>query len=77
MFFMLKRLALVTCIHALAFLTIVIAPQRYKGPDLIQITGFFNIRALDMAAIIVIIIGTLLLTYWTFETLKTHAANEE
>lgn len=74
---MLKRLALVTFIHALAFLTIVFAPERYKGPDLINITGFFNIKAMDMAAIVVIIMGTLLLTYWTFETLKNRAINEE
>lgn len=74
---MLKRLAIVSFFHALAFLSIVFTPEPYKGPEFIQITGFINLKVLDMAAILVIIIGTLVLTYWTFETLKAHAVNEE
>lgn len=74
---MLKRLAIVAIIHALALLTMIFIPQSYKGPDLIRVTGFLDLKALDMVAIIVIIIGTGLLTFWTLETLKTQVNNEE
>lgn len=73
---MLKRLVIVTFFHALAFLTIVFTPQRYKGPDFLRV-GYFNLKALDMAAITVIVVGTGLLSYWSFNTLKDQTINNK
>lgn len=64
---MFLRLLAVFLVHILSLAVLLFLSPAYKGPVVAKLGQRIQLRALDLTAVGLIILGTLLLNYWSWQ----------